>query len=705
MQATRSNATVNTNTNANAPRSSQPEKIRAATNGHPRDSLFGKDSNVKVHKTEHQTLPPLKHGLPPRPQSPPKEKDPKQQKRPLESASTPAEKRTKIEQSRTPAGSQHTLPRKSDARAEKPSPAKSQKQQAQDSPHSRKVTPLMKPVDSKSSSKSNSSKPLDLPPLLSPLPADLENGPSSQSSVLSHLKKPESGRNSSSNTPSKSRIASDTIVVKSHRSENRRSAHVDSPPISSLPKSQSAPFTLPPLLSPGLPEPIEQELQRLQQKAQTTNTVEARHEKARQPGAPGVAQKAPRSKVGHPPKRSQAESSKSQEPERAEPPRSLVVKLKYKKQSRKTVERILNLRPSPIKEYTPPDPPRKTNLKPSALPKDSTSTSDSEEDTPLSVAAPKSAPASRKRPLAEPPRTSESAPKRPKQDSLDVARSNNTPVKPTFKSPARSAPPDRNLLSTPKKGDAMKTVAMRRVDSTDSAVRTPQATSTSTPAPASAEKPSSRTNGEPRPPPNPEVEKLRAEEKNLTAQASKLKHKMDDIIKFKPVFTQAQREAVTDREKKLGLATGLEGIMLYMNAFAINIRICRMQNIPFTAANWESVLKLWQFIDPVLLKFPVLYALSARLGALCREELRRVYLEGREAGERKDKVLEVLRLNEREQYLLWRRVNSSRSVLGEFGGDFGELGPWSSVQDATGFLLGVLGRWERKEKVGWKKDE
>lgn len=130
-----------------------------------------------------------------------------------------------------------------------------------------------------------------------------------------------------------------------------------------------------------------------------------------------------------------------------------------------------------------------------------------------------------------------------------------------------------------------------------------------------------------------------------------------------------------------------------------------MQNIPFTAANWESVLKLWQFIDPVLLKFPVLYALSARLGALCREELRRVYLEGREAGERKDKVLEVLRLNEREQYLLWRRVNSSRSVLGEFGGDFGELGPWSSVQDATGFLLGVLGRWERKEKVGWKKDE
>jgi hypothetical protein len=259
-----------------------------------------------------------------------------------------------------------------------------------------------------------------------------------------------------------------------------------------------------------------------------------------------------------------------------------------------------------------------------------------------------------------------------------------------------SGPPDRNLLSTPKKGDAMKTVAMRRVDSNDGNARTPQATSTSTPA--SAEKP--RINGSS----NPEVDKLRQEEKRLTAQAGKLKHKMDDILAPQLKVSHSQRD---DTQRKLGLSTGLECIVLYMNAFSINARILRIQgqNLVLAAANWESILKLWAFMDAHMRDIPVLHSLSARLGALCREELRRVYLDpgSREHKEREAKLVETLKGNEREQYALWRRANSQRSVIAELGVQ-DVLGPWSSVEDATGFAMDVLGRFSGREKVEWKRD-
>ncbi|TVY13806.1 hypothetical protein LARI1_G008794 [Lachnellula arida] len=689
-----------------APRSSQPEareKARPSVNGHiepRRDSLHGKDS--KVQKPEHHTIAPPKHGLPPRPQSPAREKhtsDTKPQKRPLESASTPAEKRTKVEQSRTPSGS---LLRKPDPRTEKQLPIKSQKEQtrpSQDSPHSRKATPISKPIDTKSSSRSSLNKPLDLPPLLSPLPADLDNGPLSQSPGFSHLKKPESGRNSSSNTPSKSKLTSDTIVVKSHRAAPEKSTPIDSSPLSTPPNSQS-PFHLPPILSPSLPEPIEQELHRLQQKAQSTNTVEARHEKVRQPGAPGTT----RTKVGHPPKRSHAESSKSQEPERerAEAPPSLIVKLKYKKQSRKTIERMLQLRPTPNKEYTPAESHRKTTLQPSALPKDKDSTSESEDEPPLAVRVPKAAAPSRKRPSTELPRASEPPPKRLKPDGIDSAKSNNTPVKQAFKSPAVSGPPDRNLLSTPKRGDAMKSVAMRRVDSDNA--RTPQATSTSTPA--SAEKP--RLNGNPTSTStatsNPDVDKLRTEEKRLTAQANKLKHKMDDILKPQLKASVAQRD---DGQRKLAFSLGLECLCLYMSAFSINARILRIQNqnLILAAGNWESILKLWAFMDGHMRDIPVLYSLSALLGALCREELRRVYLDpgAREYKEREAKLMDNLKGNERDGWGLWRRAHGQAGCLRELGVQE-VLGPWSTIGDAMRFSMEVLGQFSRRERIGWKRD-
>ncbi|TVY68830.1 hypothetical protein LSUE1_G008845 [Lachnellula suecica] len=653
------------------------EKARPFTNGNavPRDSLHLKDSNSKVSKPD---LIPTKHTLPPRPHSPSPSKDTsdsKPQKRALDSATAPPEKRTKIELSRTPSGSQ-SFPRRPEQKVEtKPSPFMAQKQQtqsSQESPQSRKENLISRLGGLKQLSKPNSPKTPDIPPLLSPLPADLDSGPASQSSGFSSLKKPESGKNSSSNTPLKSKVGSDTIVVKSHRSNAAESS-----PLSTPPKSQS-PFKLPQILSPGLPDVIEQELLRLQQKAQSSNTVEARHEKARQPGAPGVAQKAPRTKVGHPPKRSQAESSKSQEPpDRAETSPTLIVKLKYKKSRTKTIERMLNLRPTPNKESTPVEPARK-GLAPSALARDFTS--DSEEETPL---AKKSVPTSRKRPSVEPPRAPES--KRVKSDIAEATRPNHTAQKHPFKSPAvTSAPPDRNLLSTPKKGDSMKTVAMRRVDSNDGNARTPQATST----PASAEKPS-----RPATLASPEIDRLKAEERRYSSQALKLKHKMDDTLKTK---NQTEREKVTEEQRKLGLSVGLECIVFYMNAFSTNVRIMKMQNLACSPANWESLLKLWEFVDRSVRNIPVLCALSSKLGALCRDELRRAYLDSVV----RDGLLDLLKSNEKAQGQLWKRVQDTAPSLVELGVDK-SWGPWSTVSDTTTFARTVLGAFSDREGLGW----
>lgn len=241
----------------------------------------------------------------------------------------------------------------------------------------------------------------------------------------------------------------------------------------------------------------------------------------------------------------------------------------------------------------------------------------------------------------------------------------------------------------------MKSAAMRRVDSNDGNVNaaTPQATSTSTPA--SAEKP--RVNGESSHVHAAETSKLRTDEKRFTAQANKLKHKMDDILKTKGA--PGARDAVPEKERKLGLAIGLECIVLYMSAFTNNVRIMKLQGQPPVPANWESLIKLWEFTDMNCRRFKgsVLEALSCRLGALCREELRRVCLDEREVR------VAALKSNEREGSRLWKMVSATREVL-EGLGVKGELGPWSSVQDVTAFVVGALGKWSEKEGLGWKRD-
>jgi hypothetical protein len=172
---------------------------------------------------------------------------------------------------------------------------------------------------------------------------------------------------------------------------------------------------------------------------------------------------------------------------------------------------------------------------------------------------------------------------------------------------------------------------------------------------------------------------------------------MDDILKNK----SQDRSLVSESQRKLGLSIGLECIVVYMNAFSLNIKIQRKQNSPISTQNWESLLKLWEFINRSVSKFPVLLALSTRLGALCREEMRRLYLES--GGSGGAGILEALKRNEMKGHELWRTANGLKKEI-EGLGVSDSLGPWSGVVDAGRFVVEVLGKWEGREGMGWKRD-
>lgn len=104
-------------------------------------------------------------------------------------------------------------------------------------------------------------------------------------------------------------------------------------------------FELPRLLSPGLPDVVEEKLLRLQQKSATGNTVEW-YEKARLPHTPRETPES--AKVDHTPKINYTESSSklTTVPEK-EVNNHLIVKMRYRKQDAIHIHRILALTPKP----------------------------------------------------------------------------------------------------------------------------------------------------------------------------------------------------------------------------------------------------------------------------------------------------------------------------------------------------------------------
>ena len=628
------------------------------------------------------------------------------------------EKRTKLDHidSRTPSASQKPALRKPETSEPKLLTSKPQKQptSSRESPQPKKVTPnSMKPVDTKghSSKSSTSEKPLHLPPLLSPLPADLGTSPQPQ---VESARKSGSEKVTPPKTPQKSKgVAADTIVVKQPHAKSDVSPRPTA--------SKSPPFILPPLLSPDLPEIVEAELHRLQQKsAATLNTVEARHEKVRQPGAPGVAQKRP--KIGHPPKKTPAESSNSaKKAVEIEPdePQTLLVRIPYKKKIGKIIDQLERLSSNNLAKAQR-EAARRVERSSAAL----SGREDSEsEDVPLAstraTKAPTSAPSrsrpsdpielneqtplsTKKRPI-DPSEQIRSAPtsanKRPRESSdnepaakkargpekIDTAKAS-TPLAPAFKSPTLHGPSEKSLLATPKKGDAMKSVAMHRVNSNDGHARTPQATSTSTPA--SAEKSKSKPF------------QINDETQYNRAQA--------DDAKFYPLGTAHKRELqamlvrdkdeVTEEERKTAIMRGVEGLMAYMMAFHARDKQSLFSNKNPTPNHWEELFPIYNFVLVQARGHNELMITVDQLGAIARHELSKIYNDFPNVNVGK------MTSNNKEMDRLWDKGKRSQNILRELG-IIEILGPWNTVNDAVGFGLAVLEKYASAHGIKtWKGD-
>lgn len=566
----------------------------------------------------------------------------------------------------------------------------------------------------------------DLPPPLSPLHPNFESSPLSEpptSSALSNLsknKKQEEQQSSAKKTVDKGKA-----VV---RRQNQRS---ESPAEASDRVSRP----LPPLLSPDLPAVVEEALNEVKNQKKTFATVEQRHELARQDGAPGVARivktKSSRKTVAAP------EPDTQDEPEDSEDSHRLTT-LKFKKKSREPVKWITKSRPQPGRGLTNKPlpaafilrlndtdddeenaPVAKTNITRKKRP------DDDEDDVPLAKTTIK-----KKRPADS--STSEPAPKRVKAEVRDITRTsaasstarkstpvpagrNPTPVPAGRKStpipaakastpvpsarlasPAPSAPSNKSLLATPKRGDAMRSVAMRKVDSSEGLARTPQPNMTCTPG--SVDRSRMNPTSEPRSQHKAEIEKLNSEANSSSVLALKLKRKMDEILKIKNV--NAPRPDTKDR--KQGLATGIESVTAYMNCFYRTDRATTLAGKPHAYENWIRIYGLATFLERECAEFPVLHALACQLGAICFDHLERSYLELKEPTKRLENW-DAMEKNNKLKNRFWHIAEEKKSLLEPFSGGQ-TLGPWSDIKDITTHTIGIITAYSRKEQSGWKKD-
>ena len=481
------------------------------------------------------------------------------------------------------------------------------------------------------------------------------------------------------------------------KQSNTGSDSPNSSPLSTPPKSSPMEFVLPQILSPTLPEEIEQALRRPVAdigKSTPPLTVEGRHEKARQPDTPGVARKV---KVGHPPKRRSDESSssiRSRDPSRGptEKQTSLIVKIPIKKKARQDVQRILKLPAKSDRKSQKLEAEKLSQAsivvahpkgkKSAALPSDS-------EDEALQKTS-----SAKKRPSEG--LTSEPAAKRTKiPKSIDVAKAS-TPA-PAFKSPVTSAPTPQKLLATPKKGDAIKEVAMRRLDSAESHdARTPQTTITSTPA--SAEKP--RINGEVHRL-NPELDRLTIDFDKYNSLARTLKHARDPIVKDLP---SSHPDFMTLRLR--AACTGIESLLSWMIAFEAQEKINTIKGKRDTTM-WESLIAYLRDVERHTSKDKTLHAVTSNLAALCCEVYVKQVLNS--GGDGKT-LLEKVKENDRNRTKYWKWAEEEKGAIALMRGmghgkDEITLGPWiTDMRYAARWALTILQSWEAEKKCGWKKE-
>jgi hypothetical protein len=176
---------------------------------------------------------------------------------------------------------------------------------------------------------------------------------------------------------------------------------------------------------------------------------------------------------------------------------------------------------------------------------------------------------------------------------------------------------------------------------------------------------------------------------------------MDEYLKTKG----GNREAITEREKKLGVCAGLECLVTYMNSWAIARRQGTNDKL------WIDGVRLWEFVEREARVYPVLSVLSANIGGLMKEECARIFArmveERRHSDGDKEKdgedAVKGSVINQRGREKCWSNVGRGRAALQELGVRE-VLGPWSTAGEALTYVCDVLEKYSRREKMGWKRD-
>ena len=443
-----------------------------------------------------------------------------------------------------------------------------------------------------------------MPPMLSPLPASL-NSPEREIELPGS--RHEKGVNQTQTSPPTSNKLNPPEPEPSR---------ID-PDIKTTSSSEDFDI-MPPMLSP-LPDWVMEQVAREKEEmalemekaraedfaaASNPNTVGARHERSRQPDAPGVARKTTKTQSAQsaskdfPADTSSSGSMKSTQKTLGTSDKAgtagpnkerRILKLKYGRRNAKTILRILGLKPRPISEskFRQAVAPTPSGME---VKKHARSTDDDEEPSSKRTKGPA---------------------------NLDIHRAH-TPLTPSSQSPAPSGPStaQKPSFGTPKKGDAMKSVAMLRADSSDGRVQTPHGDFTS--APASAEKP--KVNGTHNPK-HAEIESLKAMHQKYVLLGTTLKRNTDAILKSK----DPSRPAVSEEDKKHGVVVAIESAIAYMVGYNAYGSARQLEHKPAGAENWITFFPFLSFATERTKPYKELYTLALLLTAVSREALERIY--------------------------------------------------------------------------------
>jgi hypothetical protein len=474
-----------------------------------------------------------------------------------------------------------------------------------------------------------------------------------------------------------------------------------------LPKTDSvtppeSPLSVPSPVRKHLPPNLERELQRIKD-ARKVNSVAGRYERSRNPDVPGVARKMPKKSAAE--RRRRESASEGPEDHDAAERHSLIIKLKFKRRL-KDVQRMLRIRPMPGRKGLPsngvavPSP-----LSTATFPAHAKSSDKKIEDKKPEVKKPEE----KRSPDKKRPRSDEvsveSAAKRAKVPlRLDSDKLATSILQPPFKSPAASGPPPQRLLSTPKKGDSMKSVALQRVHSNDGNARTPQAASTpaSTSTPASAEKPRQNGNSDGR---SGELDAQIYMNNKLTQIGTKLKRKRDELLS-KP-----------DMDRELCCVVGIESLTAYIAGFHALDNARHLNPRQSYGDIWSTFFPLHKAIMESATSFPQLHILALLFGAITADAQHNVYMDKLAVDAIATNPQEMSRLrhdmiaNHKRCTYFWEQYRNAcrkfatrnpQDVRGKMSFIKGHGGPAMPIAELKSVAVDVLKEYIEQKKVGWK---